>query len=116
LELQCLKALWVLGEANVREVRDYLLAERNLAYTTVMTVLDRLVRRGGVQRRKAGRSFIYSPLLNRESLRALAIRELVESYFDGSEDSLRAYLNGGRAHAAAAAEAGTDSRLDASLL
>src|SRR4030095_9578911 len=62
LELQCLKALWVLGEGNVREVREYLLAERNLAYTTVMTVLDRLVRRGGVQRRKAGRSFIYSPL------------------------------------------------------
>src|SRR5277367_3767723 len=52
LEVECLKALWTLGEANVKDVRKALTGNRNLAYTTVMTVLDRLARKGGVSRRK----------------------------------------------------------------
>ena len=94
LELQCLKALWELGEANVKDVRRVLTGNRNLAYTTVMTVLDRLERRGGVRRRKIGRSFVYTPTLSRESLRRLALKEFVDSFFDGSTDSLKDYLDG----------------------
>ncbi|HYZ85949.1 MAG TPA: BlaI/MecI/CopY family transcriptional regulator [Bryobacteraceae bacterium] len=93
LELECLKALWILEEASVREVREHLAPSRALAYTTVMTVLDRLVRRGGVQRSKVGRSFVYTPLMSREALRRLALREFVDSYFDGSEEDLRQYLS-----------------------
>jgi predicted transcriptional regulator len=93
LELQCLKALWTLGEANVKAVRQVVTKDRALAYTTVMTVLDRLVRRGGVDRRKVGRSFVYSPLLTRDSLRRLAVQQLVDCFFDGSDDSLRSYLD-----------------------
>src|ERR1700712_446436 len=93
LELQCLKALWELGEANVKDVRRLLTGNRKLAYTTVMTVLDRLERRGGVRRRKIGRSFIYTPMLSRESLRRLALKEFVDSFFDGSTDSLKTYLD-----------------------
>ena len=93
LELQCLKALWILGEANVKAVRQVVTKDRALAYTTVMTVLDRLVRRGGVDRRKVGRSFVYSPVLTRDSLRRLAVQQLVDCFFDGSEDSLRCYLD-----------------------
>lgn len=66
LELECLKALWNLGEGNVKDVRRALTANRALAYTTVMTVLDRLARKGGVARRKVGRSFVYAPVLRRE--------------------------------------------------
>ena len=94
LELQCLKALWELGEANVKDVRRVLTGNRKLAYTTVMTVLDRLERRGGVRRRKIGRSFVYTPTLSRESLRRLALKEFVDSFFDGSTDSLKDYLEG----------------------
>ena len=93
LELRCLQALWVLGEANVRDVQQAL-EDRKLAYTTVMTVLDRLVRRGGVERRKMGRAFIYAPVLSRDSVRNLAVKELVDSFFGGSPDALREYLNG----------------------
>ena len=93
LELQCLKALWELGEANVKDVRRILTGNRKLAYTTVMTVLDRLERRGGVRRRKIGRSFVYTPTLSRESLRRLALKEFVDSFFDGSTDSLKDYLD-----------------------
>src|SRR5208283_244807 len=92
LELECLKTLWTLGEANVRQVMQALAPRRSLAYTTVMTILDRLARKQAVERRKAGRSFVYSPLLTRETLRRLAVRELVESLFAGSEDELAGYL------------------------
>src|SRR5215467_9378066 len=93
LELECLKVLWMLGEGNVHDVRQVLAERRALAYTTVMTLLDRLVRKGGVSRRKVGRSFVYSPILDRECLRRAAVRELVDCFFEGSEQHLVEYLN-----------------------
>lgn len=92
LELECLKALWRIGDGTVKDVRKVLTEQRNLAYTTVMTVLDRLVRRGGVERRKLGRSFVYTPRVGRDELRRLAVEELVDSFFDGSKEALLAYL------------------------
>jgi BlaI family penicillinase repressor len=101
LELQCLKALWSLGEGSVRAVQQMLESERRLAYTTVMTIMDRLAKKGAVERRKSGRSFVYAPVLTREKLRRLAVRDLVDSLFGGSEEELAAYLNGRRANGGA---------------
>ncbi len=115
LELQCLKVLWELGEANVKDVRRVLTGNRTLAYTTVMTVLDRLERRGGVQRRKMGRSFMYTPLMSRESLRRLALKEFLDSFFDGSPEALRNYLDDVPL-AAAVIDPVIETQLDASLL
>ena len=92
LELECLKALWTLGEGNVKDVRQALTENRNLAYTTVMTVLDRLARKGGVARRKVGRSFVYAPVLSRGVLRRLAVQDLVDRFFEGSREALLEYL------------------------
>ena len=61
LELECLKALWALGEGRVRDVRQVMVGNRNLAYTTVMTVLERLEKRGGVSRRKTRPVFYLRP-------------------------------------------------------
>ncbi len=97
LELECLKALWRSGEASVRDVRGLLLENRRLAYTTVMTVLDRLVRRGHAGRRKQGRAFVYYPVADRNRLRGLALRQFLDSFFDGSEEALLAYLQNGTA-------------------
>jgi predicted transcriptional regulator len=118
LELDCLKALWVLGEGNVKQVRDLLAPDRPLAYTTIMTVMDRLARRGGVHRRKMGRSFVYAPVLTRECVRKLAVRELLDCYFDGSAEALQEYLGqaGDGQLAIAAAASDSDVHLDASLL
>ena len=95
LELACLSALWTLEEANVRSVQEIVAQHRPLAYTTIMTVLDRLVRKGKLTRRKVGRSFVYSPSQTRDSLRRAALRELVDGYFDGSETQLLAFLQAG---------------------
>jgi predicted transcriptional regulator len=99
LELECLKALWGLGHGSVRDVRQVLVGNRNLAYTTVMTVLDRLEKRGGVTRHKEGRAFIYKPKVSREAMRQFAVKELVDAFFDGSENALMKYLRDAAAHA-----------------
>lgn len=115
LELECLRALWTLGEAKVKDVRAHLEPARPLAYTTVMTMLDRLARKQAVTRRKVGRSFLYTPLLSREQVRVLAVKELVNTLFDGSPASLSAYLNG-RGQAEDAPEGAFASTLDEALL
>ena len=115
LELQCLTALWSLGEANVQAVRDLLAPSKPLAYTTVMTMLDRLTRKEVLSRRKVGRSFVYTPAVTKAEVRRLAVQELVESLFEGSESELRGYLNGASS-SAAAAPAASPTTLDASLL
>ena len=53
LELLCLRALWSLEEGNVRAVQRIVSQSRPLAYTTIMTVLDRLVRKGLLARRRS---------------------------------------------------------------
>jgi BlaI family penicillinase repressor len=93
LELECLKVLWTLGEASVRGIQAEVSKSRPLAYTTVMTVMERLTKRGCVQRRKSGRSFVYTAVLSRDAVRRIAVEELVDNVFDGCESSLRAYLH-----------------------
>src|SRR5690349_6618705 len=92
LELLCLRALWTLGEANVRDVQQAVSGSKALAYTTVMTLLERLARKGVLTRRKSGRAFLYAPQASRDSIRRLALREFLENYFDGSEEQLRQFL------------------------
>ena len=92
LELECLRALWTLESANVAQVREALLGRHALAYTTVMTLLDRLTRKGAAQRKKIGRYFVYTPAVDREALRRAALGELVDYYFDGNEQEMRTWL------------------------
>ena len=116
LELLCLKALWTLQEGNVKAVRQIVAEKRPLAYTTIMTVLERLLRKGKLQRRKVGRSFVYAPTASRDEMRNVAVRELLDGFFDGSEDELLRFLGraDGKANAAAAADG--EARIDTVLL
>ena len=97
LELLCLRALWHLGEGSVHDVRKAVSKERILAYTTVMTLLDRLEKRGCVARRKPGRSYIYRPRVSRDTMREQAVRQLVDGFFDGSAEALLRYMREPRA-------------------
>lgn len=92
LEMMCLNALWDIGEGNVEDVRKVVASSRPLAYTTVLTLLDRLARRGAVSRRKEGRGFRYQPTVARDRLRRMALRQFLEYHFDGSEASLKIFL------------------------
>jgi predicted transcriptional regulator len=116
LELACLKALWSLEEGNVRAVQQMVALSRPLAYTTIMTVLDRLVRKGRLTRRKVGRAFVYSPQASRDAMRRAALRELVDGYFDGSEAALLEFLRPAAVPAPIVAPAHEDRQIDTVLL
>lgn len=83
LEAAVMDVLWSAdGALTVRAVLDELNRTRDLAYTTVMTVLDNLHRKGWVQRELDGRAYHYRPSESREEAAARALRELIESSGD----------------------------------
>jgi len=116
LELLCLSALWTLEEGDVKSVRQMVAQSRPLAYTTIMTVLDRLVRKGMLARRKAGRRYVYAPQATRDAARRAAVRELLDGYFDGSEEELRQFLQKKPAAPVAPVAMVADDRIDTVLL
>ncbi len=77
LEQAVLETLWDLGSASGREVHERL-AGRDLAYTTVMTVLDRLARKDVVVREREGRAFRYAPRRSRAAMTADLMREALD--------------------------------------
>ncbi len=59
--------LWQRGSASVRDVADALGGDAQLAYTTVMTIMSRLAKKGVLDRKASGRAYVYAPLLTREA-------------------------------------------------
>jgi predicted transcriptional regulator len=92
LELDCMNTLWPIGEATVREIRDRLASRRARAYTTIMTIMDRLARKGVVERHKAGRAYVYRAVLSAEEARAQALAQVLENFFGGSKEALLTQL------------------------
>lgn len=83
LEAAVMDVLWGAAEPyRVRDVRARLADERPLAYTTVMTVLDNLHRKGWVRRELDGRAYLYRPVASREEETARALRDLLDSSGD----------------------------------
>lgn len=68
LERDVLQVLWTEGDLAVRDVQSRL--ERPVAYTTVMTTLDRLFKKGVLRRRRDGRAFVYAAAVTPQELRA----------------------------------------------
>jgi predicted transcriptional regulator len=95
LESAILDVLWDgEGKLSVREVLDQLERGSALAYTTVLTVLDRLHDKGLVAREKEGKAFCYWPVLSREAFRGQqAARVLTESRVPVNRDVLMAFLD-----------------------
>jgi len=86
LEVECIRVLWRKKAASVAEVRSGI--PRPLAYTTVMTVLDRMMEKGAVVRRKNGRAYMYFPALDLHSARLQAVQRLVDNLFDHDAQAL----------------------------
>ena len=85
LELELMQILWSHGESNVREVVFRL--NRSLAYTTVMTTLDRLYKKGFLDRRMPDRAFVYSPRFSREAWERQRAESVVAGFLAGSRPS-----------------------------
>jgi predicted transcriptional regulator len=85
LEATLMEILWARGASTVRDVAPLL--DRPLAYTTVMTTLDRLYKKGFLDRRKCERAFIYSPRLSRPEWERKRAGDLVAGFLTGPRPS-----------------------------
>ncbi len=81
LEIAIMELLWAVGEGSVHEVTERL--ARPLAYTTVMTTLDRLYKKGLLRRRKADRAYLYAPRLTRTEWEQQRAGELLAGFLSG---------------------------------
>ena len=87
LELEIMNVLWETGPANVQAVQARLTA-RELAYTTVQTMLNVLYRKGKVKRRLKDRAYVYQPILSRQKAVTQAVGDMLDRFFGGSADGL----------------------------
>jgi BlaI family penicillinase repressor len=87
LELEIMSVLWETGPANVQTVQANF-KRRELAYTTVQTMLNILHRKGRVTRQLKERAYIYKPVLSRQKAATQAVGEMIDRFFGGSADSL----------------------------
>jgi len=86
LELEIMQVLWETGAANVQTVQQQL--KRELAYTTVQTMLNILHRKGKVKRALKDRAYYYKPAVSRRQVVKQAVNDLVEHLFGGSVENL----------------------------
>jgi predicted transcriptional regulator len=87
LELEIMNVLWETGPAAVQTVQAKL-KSRELAYTTVQTMLNVLHRKGRVQRQLKDRAYLYRPVLSRQKAVTQAVGDMLDRFFGGSADSL----------------------------
>ena len=83
LQAAVMDVLWERGEATVKDVLEALPGEPAPAYTTVLTILQKLTRSGWVTHRSAGRSYVYTPVCSRDEAGRSAIRRFVDNVFAG---------------------------------
>ncbi|MEA2206209.1 MAG: hypothetical protein QOE77_2985 [Blastocatellia bacterium] len=86
LELEIMHVLWETGPANVQIVQQKL--PRELAYTTVQTMLNILQRKGKVKRALKDRAYFYKPVVSRSQVVGQHMGDIVDRLFGGSAESL----------------------------
>ena len=96
VELELMNILWKLKEGSVAEVIEILPKGRELAYTSVSTILRILEQKEVLSTRKEGRGHIYIPLLQKNEYEAKTVKHMVERVFEGTPVALvKQLLNSG---------------------
>lgn len=84
LQREILETVWRLQEATVHQVRDELNKSRDLAYTTVLTAMQRLEKANLLQHQRKGKSHVYSATNTREKAGMRSVHQLISSVFGGN--------------------------------
>lgn len=92
VQLDIMRVLWSRGKANAREITDALSEQRDIAHSTVQTLLRQLEEKGSVGHEIRDRTFIYSPLVGEDRVTRSATRDLIDRLFGGDAAGLVAYL------------------------
>jgi BlaI family penicillinase repressor len=91
-ELELMKIVWQKGQATVRDVYETLLEHRKIAYTTVMTMMRVLEKKGYVKAQRVNRAFVYRPARPQRQVVRSMVREFVDRVFNGSAQPLLVHL------------------------
>src|SRR3954468_24076237 len=91
-ELAIMKVVWKLDSATVRDVYDELRAKRDIAYTTVMTMMKILDQKGHLKATRGERAFVYKPVRSRQEVLGGMVREFIDRVFDGASRPMLLHL------------------------
>ncbi len=93
-EASIMEVLWGREDVAVREIHKHIAEHEDIAYTTVMTITDRLWRKGLLRRRKEGNAYLYTPVATRESFMASCLERILTSFLpDMTETSLSRFVD-----------------------
>jgi predicted transcriptional regulator len=93
VEWKILNSIWELGDTpSVREVWEYLYPQKEKAYTTVQTIMNNLVKKGYLEKKKIGLVNFYSPLKTKDDSIKSEISKLISKAFNNSAPALATYL------------------------
>ena len=88
VELQLMNVIWELGECTVKDVQVGLSKERDLAYTSVATIMKILEQKSFLKSQKADKAHTYKVLVPKTEYEALSLRHLAKNLFDGNPSSM----------------------------
>ena len=91
-ELAIMKVVWRLESATVRDVYEALRARRQIAYTTVMTMMRILEEKGYLKKTASERAHVYRPAKPRHQVLGAMLRDFVDRVFDGASDAVLVHL------------------------
>ena len=94
LQLAVMEVVWRMGKATVAEVHAALAAERTIAYTTALTTMRALERRGMLRHEMVGKAFRYEPAVSRDDYTHASVDKLVGDLFGGRREQLLCHLLG----------------------
>ncbi len=83
LQREIMEILWDMGGGPVHEVREMLKKKRDLAYTTILSSMQKLEKKGWLKHNRKGKNYIYIPVLTREEESARSLRSFIDDVFQG---------------------------------
>jgi BlaI family penicillinase repressor len=92
LQRAVMEVVWRLGRASVHDVLRHLGRRKKLAYTTVLTVMQKLEKAGWLEHRSEGKSYIYTPACSREEAGAGSVRGFLKRVFEGDAVAMFQHL------------------------
>jgi predicted transcriptional regulator len=91
-ELEIMKVIWRLGPATVRQVYEDMREQRQIAYTTVMTMMNILESKGFLKKNSGDKAFVYAPSKPEKQVLRAMVREFVDRVFNGAAEPLLLHL------------------------
>src|ERR1035437_5470809 len=88
VELQLMSAIWSLGDCTVKEVQEEITKTRELAYTSIATIMKILEQKGVLKSAKTDKAHLYSPLISKAEYESTSLRHLAKNLFQGDPTSM----------------------------